>query len=157
RAVASLLVYRLRQDDKHESLWLDLDPGLEEKVLKHLDHYRISERMEFIDHTQNLAQIHLAGPSARVVLEAMVGEPVPDLKELQDLSYSREGMTQHIRRHCPLSVPGYDLLCPRADQEAVWQRLIKIGAHPAGSDTYEVLRIEAGTPTYGKDLDDSRF
>src|SRR5262249_57117461 len=31
------------------------------------------------------------------------------------------------------------------------------GAVPAGPDTHEVLRVEAGTPVYGKDIDDNRL
>ena len=31
------------------------------------------------------------------------------------------------------------------------------GAKPAGLDAYETLRIEAGSPVYGIDVDENRF
>src|SRR4029077_577828 len=40
---------------------------------------------------------------------------------------------------------------------AVWQALIAGGAQPAGLQAYHTLRIEAGTPVYGLDIDDSNL
>src|SRR5437764_1149550 len=45
KAIAHGYVYRLVQEDR-ESFWLDLPPGLAEKVVKHLDHFLISEQVE---------------------------------------------------------------------------------------------------------------
>src|SRR5207249_6317983 len=41
--------------------------------------------------------------------------------------------------------------------EGVWRMLTAAGATPAGQDAYEVLRVEAGTPVYGVDIDENRF
>jgi folate-binding protein YgfZ len=35
--------------------------------------------------------------------------------------------------------------------------LVAAGATPAGADTFETLRIEAGTPVFGPDIDENRF
>jgi len=39
----------------------------------------------------------------------------------------------------------------------VWDALVAVGATPAGLRTYETLRIEAGTPVFGPDIDATRF
>src|SRR5207244_7503068 len=40
---------------------------------------------------------------------------------------------------------------------AVWQALLAGGARPAGIEAYNALRIEAGTPVYGLDIDDTNL
>jgi folate-binding protein YgfZ len=65
--------------------------------------------------------------------------------------------TCHIRRHDLLGVPGYDIVCLAGRAGNVWQMLTRAGARPAGREAYEVLRVEAGTPALGVDLDDTTF
>ena len=43
KVVAPILVYRLLLHNGREALWLDVGPALNEKVVKHLDHFLISE------------------------------------------------------------------------------------------------------------------
>jgi len=54
-------------------------------------------------------------------------------------------------------LPGYDLVCQRAEAAALWQALMSAGARPAGLEAYEILRIEAGTPIYGIDIDETNL
>ena len=57
----------------------------------------------------------------------------------------------------PLEVPeteGTDILVPRADVQAMVGRLVAAGAVPGGLDTVELLRIEAGLPAWGAELND---
>jgi folate-binding protein YgfZ len=156
KVVAYALVYRIGVAGRPDSLWLDSAPGAAEKVIKHLDHYLISEQVEFTDRTQEFAQWHLAGPQSREILRRALGEEVPDLAPLRLLVRpdSPDGMVQ-IRRHDPLGVPGYDILCPagRGAEFGAW--FTRAGAVPAGPEAYEVLRVEAGTPLNGKDMDEN--
>jgi folate-binding protein YgfZ len=156
KVVAHLLIYHLLLGDGREAYWLDVAPGEAEKVIKHLDHFVISEQVEFADRTREFAQIHLAGPQAHAILEKAVKDTVPELAELQHMmrTFGPAG-TCHVRRHDPLGVPGYDIVCLRGRAESVWRLLIASGARPAGRSTYEGLRIEAGTPQYGLDIDEN--
>jgi folate-binding protein YgfZ len=120
--------------------WLDLAPGTSATVLKHLDHFLISEQVEFADRTHEFAQLHLAGPKA----DAVLGEI--------DL-----GDATQIRRHDRLGVPGFDLLCPAAQAQSVWKLLLGRGAMLAGRQAFEILRVEAGTPAQGPDIDENTF
>jgi glycine cleavage system T protein len=158
RVMAHAVVYRLLLPDGREGLWLDAVPGLAEKIIKHLDHYLISEQVELADHTRQLAQIHLAGPQAPQVLEKALHGEVLGLEELQHTMRAfGADATCHVCRHSPLGVPGYDIVCANNQAPAVWQMLIQAGAAPAGFEAYELLRVEAGTPVYGKDMDESNL
>jgi folate-binding protein YgfZ len=157
RVVAHLLVYRIPVPEGGEALWLDTGPGGAEKVTQHLNRYLISEQVEIADRTADLAQFHVAGPDARGVLEAWLGQPLPDLKPLQHERRTVGMVPCQVRRHDPLGLPGYDVLCPAADAAGVGQALQAAGARQAGREVYEVLRVEAGTPAYGVDIDETHL
>jgi folate-binding protein YgfZ len=158
RVVAHALVYHLLLHDNRDALWLDAAPGLAEKLIKHLDHYLISEQVEFADRTREFAQLHLAGPQAQPILERCLHDDVADLEPLQHMMRTfGSNATCNIRRQDPLGVPGYDIVSLGSRAPAVWEALTRAGAVPAGLQAYELLRVEAGTPVYGKDMDESHL
>src|SRR5262249_37054995 len=62
-----------------------------------------------------------------------------------------------VRGQAALSVPGYDIVCPAADTARLTEAFVALGATRAGAETYDVLRVEAGMPVYGVDMDEERF
>ncbi len=152
------LIYRVRVEGGKDAFWLDVTAGYQEKLLKHLDKHLIAEQVELTDRTDAFAQMHLSGPKATEILERAIGDAIPPLTEFQHMERTFGlNATCHIRRHDPLGVPGYDIVCLNAKAEGVWQMLVAAGAKPAGLDSFEILRIEAGTPIYGIDIDENRF
>jgi folate-binding protein YgfZ len=158
KVIAHALIYHVRIADGKDALWLDVAPGQAQRLLQHLDHFLIAERVEMADRTAEFAQFHLAGPRAKPVLEAALGESIPDLGPLQHMERTLgASATCNIRRNDPLGVSGYDIVCLRARTADVEQALTAAGATLATPGTYEVLRVEAGTPLYGADIDENRF
>jgi len=158
KIVSHLYVYHLLLHDGRSALWLDVPPGTSEKLIQYLDHYVISEQVEFADRTREFAQMHLAGPQAHAVLEKALLDDVPPLEDLQHMMRTfGVSDTCHVRRHDLLGVPGYDIVCLAARASNVWQTLTRAGAKPAGREAYEILRVEAGTPALGADMDESTF
>jgi folate-binding protein YgfZ len=151
RVVAHLFVFRTAS-----GLWLDTSPGQAQTVLKHLDFYLISEQVELADRTDEFVQSHLCGPPAETVLH----EIFKDLPHLPSLGHEERTLDSErlkIRRNDSLGLPGYDLVCAAAAAESLKRRLIEAGATPAGAQTHEILRIEAGLPVFGQDIDENRF
>jgi folate-binding protein YgfZ len=157
KVLAHVFVYHVAVSG-HHGFWLDVTPGFHGKVLEHLDRHLISEAVELADQTDNFAQIHLAGPNARSILEKALGNSILDLAEFLHMERTfGASATCHVRRHDPLGVPGYDLVCRNERAAEVWRVLQGAGALPAGESTFETLRIEAGTPVYGIDINEDRF
>lgn len=144
KAIAYVLIHHLRTVKKHEVFWLDVGPNQHEKVFKHLDRHLISEQLELTDRTAEYAQLHLAGPGAALLLARIRG----------DATYR---YLHSFRLQDPLGVPGFDLWVPVQHAAEIWERLLAEGARPAGTAAYELLRVEAGTPLYGRDIDKERF
>jgi folate-binding protein YgfZ len=149
-------VYHVRVGDRH-ALWVETTPGRNADLVKYLDRYLISEAVEIADVTERFGQMHLAGPTATNVLTAATGGPVPSLAEFQHMDRSIGPATCSIRRRDLLGMPGFDVVCPVDAAGKVWSALTRAGAVPAGTTAYETLRIEAGTPLYGPDIDSNRF
>jgi folate-binding protein YgfZ len=157
KVLAHAFVYHVAESGRH-SFWLDVTPGFNDKLLQHLDKHLISEAVELVDHTDQFAQIHLAGPSATSVLEKALGSQIPDLGEFMHMERTfGANATCHVRRHDPLGVQGFDIICRNERAEGVWRMLGAAGAMSAGESAHETLRIEAGTPVYGIDIDENRF
>ena len=160
RVIARALIYHLKifEDHlflgSHDAYWLDLDPGLAEKVVQHLDHHLVSEQVEIGNRTRTFALLHLAGPRAQTLMEDA------NIKGLQNLELMQMGWgdgTIQFRRHDLLGLPGYDILYPTDSVLEKWNSWLKAGARPAGLQTYEILRVEAGVPVQGRDIDESRL
>ena len=122
---------------KADVLRLDMVAGQADKVLKHLNHFLISEQVEIADRTAEFGMLRVVGPNAA--------------------SASGGGKPADPRPHRLLAVEGVDLFCPSADVAALQQQLISAGVGRAGAETYERLRIEAGLPEYGIDIDENRL
>ncbi|HEY2908753.1 MAG TPA: hypothetical protein VGI99_00815, partial [Gemmataceae bacterium] len=84
KVLAHVFVYHVAVAGRH-GFWLDDTPGFNEKVIQHLDKHLISEAVELADHTNQFAQLHLAGPNAKAVLEKALGSPMPDLAEFMHM------------------------------------------------------------------------
>ncbi|OWK34739.1 Folate-dependent protein for Fe/S cluster synthesis/repair in oxidative stress [Fimbriiglobus ruber] len=158
RALFVAWVYHIRLADRRNALWLETTPGRGPALIKHLDKFLISEAVEMADVTEQFAQIHVAGPNAKAILESAIADSLPNLAEFQHMERTfGASATCMLRRRDPLGVPGYDIVCLNERAEGVWRMLAAAGGVPAGLDTYEQLRIEAGSPVQGVDFDDTRF
>ena len=150
-------VYHVLLNGEH-AMWVETTPGRGAELFKYLDRYLISERVELTDRTAAFAQLHLAGPAAKGVIEKALAAALPDLPEFAHAERTfGSHLTASIRRRDPLGVPGYDLVCLADKADGLRRVLEAAGAVPGTPETFEVLRIEAGTPVFGPDVDATRF
>ena len=97
----------------------------------------------------NLAILGVYGPSAARMIQNATGISVTELANQYD-NVTSESLT--IVRDDALGVPGYDVYMPADDSDARRAKLIEAGAVEASEDTGETLRIEAGRPRFGIDM-----
>ena len=136
---------------------LDMVPGLAEKVLKHLGKHLISEQVELADRTSELALVRLVGPQAKSTLEKILGIAVPEVPPLH-LAQNLPATGRYvIRRQQLLGLPGYDVFCSGDEKNQLMDMFRMADVKPAPLEVHEILRIEAGLPEYGKEMDDERF
>lgn len=118
---------------------LEVGQGHGERVREHLARYLISEDAELQDASADLTALSLVGPLAQAAAQAVMGSHADLLAVAPSLLPGR---------------PGADLLVPRALVAQVVEQLLGQGCTLAGAETFEVVRVEAGLPRYGLDMDD---
>lgn len=151
-------IYHIRLGDGRHAMWVETTPGRNTELVQYLDRYLISEQAEIADRTADFAQFHLAGPKASEVLSAALGDGVPELPQFAHMERTfGKDATCSLRRRDQLGVPGIDVVCRTDVADGVRRLLLAAGAVPGTAETFETLRIEAGTPVFGKDIDDNRF
>jgi folate-binding protein YgfZ len=157
KIVAYVFIWRLSSTGASGSYLLDAGPVSEERVLGHLDRFLISEQVCLADRTEELAQLHIAGPGAAGVLVQAGANEVAGLVEHEWRTAQAFEVTYQFMKHSVLGSPGYDLICGRDGARTIWNRLVALGARPAGTEAYNILRVEAGTPVYGQDIDEGNL
>jgi folate-binding protein YgfZ len=156
RAIAYGRVYRLPEANQ-PTFWLEVGPARGPVIFRHLDRHLISEQLELADRSAEAGSLYVAGPGAAAVLAA-AGCNAEGLTPLFGvLTFHPDGVALQLRRKDVLGIPGYTLVAPRPMLAEWWRRLTTAGARPAGRRVYEILRVEAGAPVFGTDIDEERF
>jgi folate-binding protein YgfZ len=151
-------IYHVRLGDGKHAMWVETTAGRNGELVKYLDRYLISEQVEIADVTEQFAQVHLAGPKAAQVLAKALGDAIPALPEFAHMERTFGASTTcSIRRRDQLGVPGFDIVCLKERIPGVAGLLEAAGANRSTPETFEILRIEAGMPVFGIDIDNSRF
>lgn len=137
------------------TVWLDTEAGARatgargdrQTLLEYLDSMRFWSKVD-IAAAADRAVLSVVGPRISGVL-ATAGLALPD----GDYGVATAG--EVLVRRMPWPGPAAaDLLVPRADVRAWWDRLTAAGARPMGSWGFEALRVEAVRPRLGVDTDE---
>jgi folate-binding protein YgfZ len=158
KVIAYLLIHRHATPEEPAGFSLDIAPGMADKIIQYFDRYLISEQVEFSNHTKSFAQIHVAGPRSAELVEQTFGAGAAPREPLRHLIVRfQNGADICVRRHDTFGLPGYDLICPAEQAVSLWLQLRQRGARPMGREACEILRIEAGLPREGTDIDENTF
>ncbi|MFQ5897043.1 MAG: aminomethyltransferase family protein [Candidatus Methylomirabilia bacterium] len=140
-----------------DRLLLELPPGMTEKTLQALDKFLISERVVFADVTEAFALLGLHGPAAASILAGMTGSQA-ELEPFQHVERSLGEAPVRLCRVDELGVPGFHLWIPGQHGADLWRQLLDVGRPygvvPVGGSAVTVLRVEAGIPWFGHDVDE---
>ncbi len=107
------------------------------------------------DITAYSGKIDLQGPASADILENIFLEPFKDLPYFTCKHITFEGASLTISRTGYTGELGYELYPPRHLTEALWDTLMgDVRVEPAGLGARDTLRLEAGLPLYGHELDE---
>jgi glycine cleavage system T protein len=151
RLLASIRVARLK-----EEFLLDTEAATRAQVLKIIERFTLAGDFRVTDITDETALMSLQGKQSIDILRSLFAGGM-----LEGLT--KNSVNQVEWRHKKLTVlhathtseDGFDLVVNADDAEAIWTAIVSAGAKPVGYDALERLRIEAGVPRYGVDVDES--
>ncbi len=149
KVVSLLVAYALS-----DRILLELPPGSTEKFLQAIDKFLISEKAEFESSDDAYAILSLQGPKAGEVLARASGTAL-DLAPYAHAEVAVGGAAVRVTRRAEAVTPGFHCWVAPEDAPAIWKAFREGGAVPVGADASEALRLEAGIPAYGVDVDES--
>jgi folate-binding protein YgfZ len=156
KVIAFGWIYHLSTADEQSSFWLDIDSTAAENAVQHLNKYLISEQVEIADRTNELAQLSLVGPKAREILARAMGQKLPDWCDLQCGFIQGPGsLCIQVRFHMRYGVECFEMISSRDESGRISNLLTQAGARMRSEETLEILRVEAGVPAYGIDMDEN--
>lgn len=136
-----------------DHLLLQISPGNQNRVLEWFDKYTILEDSSASDTTFHHGQLLFFGPNAAEAI-AQSAPVASDLALFHHAQTNMAGVPVSLSRVEAPAGNGFHILMKPGHLEAVRQTLVDTGALPINQDTFEVLRIEAGQPGFGSELDD---
>src|SRR5499426_2806363 len=149
KVVSLLAVFALE-----DRLLLELPAGSTEKFLQAIDKFLISEKAEFESSDDQYAIIGVQGPQAAGVLSRASGTAI-ELAPYAHIEVPIAGAPVRIVSRSEAVTAGYQCWTAVPHAEALWKALRAGGGVPVGMEAAQVLRVEAGLPLYGVDVDES--
>ena len=124
-------------------------------VLKHLERFTLAGDFRVRDLTAETALLSIQGARAPEFVGAALDAEAAatDRGRVTQTTFGEGHVT--VIRATHTAEDGFDLFVEAANAEALRDALVKAGARPAGPETLEVLRVEAGVPRYGVDASDA--
>jgi folate-binding protein YgfZ len=163
RLIASVRVVRLKDEGTGKSVrpafLIDTEPATHERVLKTIERFTLAGDFHVTDKTNHTALLSVQGKKAARIVRSVLGEEAAELATNQALqTRAQQGnMTGDVTvmRATHTAEDGFDVIVNSDQAGAMWDALLGAGARPVGYDALEILRIEAGLPRYGPDMDET--
>ena len=149
-AVDDAYLYRFFED----RFLLVVNAANTEKDLEHLSRYLGDYDCTITNVTTDYVAVAVQGPKSREMLLTLTGgaeitEPVKNALGTHLL----EGRQAYIAKTGYTGEPlGYEVYLKSADGVWFWNRMLELGARPAGLGARDTLRLEAGLPLYGHEM-----
>ena len=152
RLIASCRVLR-----RGDSFLFDTEPISHERLFKTLERFTLAGDFRVADRTQESAHLSLQGARAAEALGQVLGPQAASVERGRILTVEWKGARLSVIRATHTGEDGFDLFIDEGEASALWETLMLAGAKPVGFDALEILRVEAGVPRYGLDMDETNI
>jgi folate-binding protein YgfZ len=177
RLIASVRVLRLMNEgtDKKVSpiFLIDSEAATHEIVLKTIERFTLAGDFHVKDVTGETAMLSVQGKRATDIVRSVLGDPAAGVaaNQLTQIAYDSAGSMSGepvtspslgsnqvtVVRASHTGADGFDLVVNADQGGRLWDVLQNAGVRPVGHEALEILRIEAGVPRYGADMDETNI
>ncbi len=105
--------------------------------------------------TEDVAMIACQGPSAAETLQRLTDRDLSRVRPFRAVNAAVSGADAFLARTGYTGEDGFEIMLPSERAAALWESLMELGAKACGLGARDVLRLEAGLPLYGNDIDTS--
>ena len=171
RLIASVRVVRLKDEGRDKDVapafLIDTEAATHDRVLKTIERFTLAGDFRVTDVTNQTATLSVMGSRAADVVRATLGHDPANLLPNQSIQIAwpqndqtgsgpddvTAGLT--VMRESHASEDGFDFVVNADQAGSLWDALQDARAKPVGYAALEILRIEAGVPRYGVDMDET--
>jgi len=127
-----------------------------QKDLRHMQKVATGLDFKMDDITEQTTMIAVQGPDAAKALQPLTPLALSETKRFMHTFSTVKGIESVITRTGYTGEDGFEIIVHDAAGGAmgVWEALIKNGAKPCALGARDSLRLEAGLPLYGTDMDE---
>jgi folate-binding protein YgfZ len=159
RLIASVRIVRCRDDltgkNPCPTFLLDTEPATHERLLKTIERFTLAGDFRVSDITGKTALLSVQAKKAAEVIGVVLGDAAAALPKDGAIQIQWQENELTVIRATHTAEDGFDLLVTLDQAAALWDSLTQAGAQPVGHDALEILRVEAGVPRYGIDMDET--
>lgn len=148
-----------------ETFVIDLDGEATDKTYQLLKRYLLyGTKAKLENVTESYGHLTIHGPLSETLLTKVCDHPLPELAIPHCAKASIATHQLVIAKTDECGEDGYDLLMPVESITPVWEQIWDTATSnniqpfgTIGTEALEILRIETGTPRYGRELDEEVF
>jgi folate-binding protein YgfZ len=162
RLIASVRVIRLKDEGEGKKagpiFLIDTEAATHERALKTIERFTLAGDFRVADITGQTALLSIQGRMATDVVRAVLGDEAASIASNQAIQIAFQQSEPPARVtviRTDSAAAGFHLVVPSDLAGVIWEALVSAGARPVGYDAFEILRIEAGQPIYGVDMDET--
>lgn len=153
--VQGRLLAAVRVIHSKDGFLIDTEPATRETVLKLLEKFTLAGDFKLTDFSESTAQLSLQGRGAADMVRSIFGEAAAATGRQRTMDVQINDHTVTLIRATHTGEDGFDFFLEQPNAAALRDALTRAGAIPIGDKTFETLRIEAGIPRYGIDMDET--
>lgn len=139
-----------------DTFLFDTEPVTREQIIKTLGRFTLAGDFRVTDLTDKSAQLSIQGALSSEIVRALLGEDAANVERGGIVNTGWKEDKIQVIRATHTAEDGFDLFTSAGAVVSLWDELSKAGARPIGFDALEILRIEAGLPLYGVDVDETK-
>jgi aminomethyltransferase len=152
--VQGRLLAAVRIIHREDGFLLDTEHATLETVTKLLERFTLAGDFHVADLTSETAMLSIQGMNSDEVILKTLGETVINRHGVV-IAQLENGAKVTIIRATHTAEDGFDLFISANESGSLHDSLTRAGAQPVGAEALEVLRVEAGIPRFGPDMDET--
>lgn len=153
-----LLVYNLSEYRGEPYYGMVVNAGNRVKLFDWFQSQISSSNVKITDETNDSAMLALQGPNSIDLMRSMCDQDVGEMKYYSSAIVELNGVRALISRTGYTGEDGVEIIVQAQHAVSLWNRLttdINYRVFPAGLGARDTLRLEAGMPLYGHELNES--
>jgi folate-binding protein YgfZ len=153
--VQGRLLAAVRIAHRADGFLIDTESATRETVITLLDRFTLAGDFHLQDLTAETAMFSVQGRGAPEIISRVFGEEAANVERQKIVNAQLNDATVTVIRATHTAEDGFDLFVEANNSSTFHDALTGAGAVPISDATFETLRIEAGVPLYGIDMDEN--